>query len=218
MSGRKFTVEEKIYIEENYSKKALKVIASDLNRTVNSLVKYCYRERKLSGGIKFNESARFYMRDWNEDEKQYVFDHIGIVSLKDMAKCLNRTVGAVEEFAQKNKLRLYDNFISTVQLGRELNKAHSIIRKYVKKGWLKGKIAPFDYVFGKSPIMLFEEDIVRFLKGYYYLFNPSKIDNPYYRNIVRAAYKSNHGMIYESNRKFTISDKHFPPNKLIFSY
>ena len=218
MSGRKFTLEEKLYIEENYSKKTLKEISKDLNRTKDSLVKHCQRERKISNGMKFNESARFYLRDWNEDDKQYVFDNVGIVSYKDMAKHLNRTVCAVEEFAQKHKLRLYDNFISTVQLGLDLDKSYAIIRKYIKKGWLKSKVAPFDYVFGKSPIMLFEKDIVEFLKTHYYLFNPNKIQHPYYKNIVRGAYKFNHGSYYESKYKFVENESHFPPNKLVFSY
>lgn len=213
--GRLLTEEEKKFIENNYKKMTLIEMGKHINRTPASLSKICSRLIK-KGNSKIQYEKKFYNRRWSEDEKAYLSENIGIKTLEEMASRLNRTPIAVKVQIGRMQLSLYDNFISQNTLCKELNKSKAVVRKWVKRGWIKCSKASFNTGFGTTPCTFDEEEIVRFLGEHYTLFDPYKIENPYFKNIVRDAYKKNHGSHYEIEVVYKVPG-HNPPTKLILS-
>jgi hypothetical protein len=112
---------------------------------------------------------------------------------------------------------MYDNFFSFRVLCKELNKCNTTVHKWVKRGWIKYELASFKGVYGKHPMMFKEHDIVQFLKEHYTHFDPAKIKNPYFKNIVREAYLRNHGGTFNGAVNYTLPG-HYPPYILTLSY
>jgi hypothetical protein len=72
-------------------------------------------------------------------------------------------------------------------LAQELGRSRASIRKYYKRGWLKGRQATWSWAWGKKPMVFLEDDIVQFLKDRHYLFDWRKVPNIYYRNVIKEA-------------------------------
>jgi hypothetical protein len=195
----------------------VKDIANYLGRTTTSVANYCRKQRVKTNGKLFGNDTRCYNRYWSMSDLEYLSNHVGINTFEDIALRLNRTTMAVEEKASKCKMKLYDNMITLRVLAKELNKSHGTVNKWVKRGWIKCDRAYFKGLYGINPIIFLEEDIVEFLKKYYEQFNPSKIPNLFFRNVIREAYQRNHGMKYQGKVNYTAIG-HYPPCKLEFSY
>lgn len=126
---------------------------------------------------------------WTEREVNFVHDYVGIKSYAELAEQLGRSEEAIKLYRCRHHLpRAFDNFYSYTLLAKELGRARASLRKYFKRGWLKGRKADWVGVYGKVPMIFLEDDIVVFLQERYYLFEPRKVPNIYFRNVVRDAY------------------------------
>jgi hypothetical protein len=191
LSGYKFTDAEIKHITDNFSKKKIKDIANDLQRSSGAIAGYCHRQRKKSKGELFSLYKRYYLREWDEHEIEYLHDNMGLKTFEEMGRYLRRTPVSVKEYAYKSKLSLYDNFYTCRQLGKELNVRLTYISRWANRNLIGSKRAFFKGLYGRTPMIFMEEDIVQFLKDYYFLFTPNKIAHPYFRNIVKDAYIKN---------------------------
>lgn len=217
MTKRRYIDGEIRFIEQQYGKMPLEKIAQKLGRTKKSLISYCRRMRIKTDGRLFSNSHRFYNRYWTDLEDEYLINNIGIMAFSDIGKALHRTAVAVEVRVRRKKMKMYDNIITYRMLAEELNKNRVVLRKYVRNGWLKCTPAKFKGLFNNVPMVFNEDDIVAFLRERYQLFDPNKIPNPFFKNIIREAYKKNHGNKYVSYAHYG-GNGHMPPTKLEFCY
>ncbi len=127
---------------------------------------------------------------WSEREIEYLHDNMGILSYSELSKELKRSENAIRLYRCRNGLpTFFENIYTYALLANELGKSRASLRKYVKKGWLLGKVGTWTCKWGKHPMIFLEKNIVRFLKNHYSLFRPSSIPNLYFRNVVGNIYK-----------------------------
>jgi len=92
--------------------------------------------------------SRVSMRnlDWLPEEKEYLLDHAGVVTLKVIAKRLGRSYHAVRKELQSLHIRARDNegFLSASQLAKELPCSCGRLRRFLNAGQIKS--ARFDKV------------------------------------------------------------------------
>lgn len=119
-------------------------------------------------------------------------DFAGIKGFKEISARIGRSINAIKLYRHRHKLPLFfnNNFYSYTLLSDELGKSRSRLREYHKRGWLKGKRASWSGKFGARPMMFLEDDIVEFLKQHHNLFSPKRIQNIYFRNIVKNLQES----------------------------
>lgn len=139
--------------------------------------------------IRTDKVNRAYNRDWTEWELRFLADNWGLCSTVMIARRLRRSVAAIEARAHLLRFRRLDSFYTYTLLARELGMNRTTIRNYFNRGWLSGKKASWTYRYGKAPMMFMEEEIVKFLRGHYDLFNDWEIPNLYFRNVVKQAYE-----------------------------
>jgi hypothetical protein len=125
---------------------------------------------------------------WTETELEVLNDMVGILNYCQLSKKLKRSRSAIELKRCRDKMpTFFDNIITQSLLAQELGRSRASIRKYYRKGWLKGKQATWSCAWGKKPIIFLEDDIVQFLKDSHHLFDWKKMPNIYYRNVVKEA-------------------------------
>lgn len=208
--------EEIDYLIQNWATRTVINIAASINRPLPAVMWKSMQLRKR--GIGCFKEDRYYSPEWSEGEIEILTNNYGIKPNKEIGRLVGRTAMAVETRAKKLRLSVYNNFYSYKVLSYELNKSPSVLRKYVENGWLKAKRAHFSSVYGHKPMIILEEDIVRFLKVHYHRFDFKKIRHPYFQSIVREAYKRNHGNEYNGGSVKYPNIGHFPPLKLAMSY
>jgi hypothetical protein len=125
---------------------------------------------------------------WSDRELDYMATHIGVISPEQIAKKLGRTTAAVLNKQHRHHIRFRDNFNSYTTLAAELGRSRSIVRKWYRRGWIKGKSATWRYGYGTTPMIFLESGILVFLRKHYRLFNPPKVPNKYFANIIRGCY------------------------------
>jgi hypothetical protein len=183
--------EHKQFIKDNYTKMTTVNISKETGINISRIRNYCYRERKKSKGKLFNKSERYYMKQWSDDSMQYLADNVGLKSYDDIALALDRNSIAIKVMIRKKGMSLYDNFYSGTTLSKELGKSKNTIFRWADRGLLPYKRAKFKGLYGRIPMAFVEDDIVKFIKEYYYKFNPKRIEHPYFRNIVINEYDKN---------------------------
>jgi hypothetical protein len=161
---------------------------------ISRIRNYCYRERKKSKGKMFNKSDRHYMKQWSDDSIQYLADNIGLKTYDEISYMVGRSPIAVMVMSHKRGMSLYSNFYSGSTLSKELGKAKSTIFRWVNKGFLPYRVAKFKGIYGHVPMAFTEDDIVKFIKEYYYKLNPQKIGHPYFKNLTIKQYELNKGV------------------------
>ncbi len=129
-------------------------------------------------------------KPWTEDEVTYLAAKYGLVSLKTLARNLQRTKGAIY-IATKRLLhnqRIYDNFYTSSELARLFGNDAKTIVYWASRGWLKGRRAP--YYQGLNRFWLFTERcVIRFLKDRPWLLNMERMEEHYFRSIVEAEWE-----------------------------
>jgi len=125
-------------------------------------------------------------RYWTDDEIQFLADNAGFLSNRQMAEKLKRSERAVKIIRNRRKLPAFYENVYTVSLVAEgLGKSIKGIKKYLWGGLLKASKADWYCKFGNKPWVFKEEDIVDFLKREHRRFNPDKMGNRFFSNIVR---------------------------------
>lgn len=78
--------------------------------------------------------------DWLPEEKEYLLDHAGVVTLKVIAKRLGRSYGAVRKELQSFHIRARDNegYLSAAQMAKELSCSCDRLRRFLNAGRIKG--------------------------------------------------------------------------------
>ena len=84
--------------------------------------------------------------DWSQEEVQYLLDHAGEQTIKDIGKHLLRSYGACRKELQKHGVRARDNegFVSAQQLAKELPCSCDRLRRFLNAGKIPN--ATFDMV------------------------------------------------------------------------
>ena len=81
-------------------------------------------------------------RIWTQEEVDFLYDNLGVLSYKSIGKKLNRTSEAVRSKCQKLKLggiTLYSEFLTTAELGRAIGRDKSTIVRYIKNNGLPAR-------------------------------------------------------------------------------
>lgn len=81
-------------------------------------------------------------RIWTQEEVDFLYDNLGVLSYKAIGKKLNRTSEAVRSKCQKLKLggiTLYSEFLTTAELGRAIGRDKSTIVRYIKNNGLPAR-------------------------------------------------------------------------------
>jgi len=92
--------------------------------------------------------SRVTMRNlvWLPEEKEYLLDHAGKVTLSAIAKRLGRSYPAVRKELQTFHIRARDNegYLSAAQMAKELHCSYDRLRRFLRAGMFEG--ATFDGV------------------------------------------------------------------------
>jgi len=180
-----YTEAEKDIVVKLYHEMLVKDIAIRIGHNYDSV---CHLIRRLKKNGVIRDAKRGYKPSWTEEELTYLSDNWGLKPTKAISRALHRTVCGVEGKAHRLRLRKVDSFYTYNLLSQEIGKSRMTLREYYRNGWIKGKKASWVANFGVHPMMFFEEDIVKFLREHYRLFDVRKIENRYFRNIVRECY------------------------------
>lgn len=128
---------------------------------------------------------------WTEEELDFLNDTAGLLNYKEIGKKLGRSAISVKRKRYLAKLpKFNENIYSIGLVAKELGRSKSGLKYYYHLGLLKGRKATWSNGFLNPPVILLEEDIIKFLKLKYYIFDPSKIPNLYFKNIIKEAYNN----------------------------
>lgn len=107
-------------------------------------------------------------RRWTQEERDYIDDKWGLVSIRLIATHLNRSYKAVQRYAEKNNLggSCFNDFLYTVgDVAKKLNVDNTTVLAYIEKGQLKAKPRKFEknnrFIYVIEP-----EDFEEFKKTY----------------------------------------------------
>ena len=125
-------------------------------------------------------------RNWTEKEIEFLHEKAGRYSISELAKKLGRSENAVKLYRTRHKMpKVWDNVYTYTLLAQELNRTRRVVRKWVERGWLKGKRSTYAFTYGKRAMLFKYNDIIEFLKRYYHLFTDKPPANRYFYNIVK---------------------------------
>jgi hypothetical protein len=126
---------------------------------------------------------------WSDKEIDFLLNNCGVMSNKNIAKSLNRSYHAVTHKLWEKGISVFNNFYSAKLLGKELNRNHVTIMDWYRKGFIKGKEAEWKMGYMNRSMIFTEDNIVSFLRNFYFKFNWRDIPNLYFRNIVKECYE-----------------------------
>jgi hypothetical protein len=129
-------------------------------------------------------------KNWTEDELAYLASKYGLVSLKKLAKNLQRTKGAVYLATKKllNHQHIYDNFYTANELARLFGIDAKTVVFWVNQEWLRGRRAK--YYQGLNRFWVFtEKSVIRLLKNRPWLFDIARMEEHYFRSIIQAEWE-----------------------------
>ncbi|QXM06561.1 helix-turn-helix domain-containing protein [Crassaminicella indica] len=154
MTYKKWTEDETNYLICNYAKKSINKIADDLNRSKDSI----FKKAKRLGLTK-------QIKHWKECEVDYLIDRWGKSPAYDIANELNRSIHSVKKKAIELKLgpeRIANGeFLTTGDIAYLLNKNPSLIYRWIRDGFIKGRR------FGKKKTFQIKpQHLINFLKDY----------------------------------------------------
>ena len=130
------------------------------------------------------------MKHWTPAEDEYLSDHSGIQSNREISQYLGRTEHAVRQRSHKLGISVWHNVYSARLLATELNRDHGTVMQWYRKGWLSGKIADWGRGFLKSPMIFQEDDVVAFLKSKWQLFRDWRdVPNLFFRTILEKSWR-----------------------------
>ncbi len=146
----------------------------------------------LSGWNKHRrQRGKPLMAYWTQSEEEFLADHIGIWSNSQIATRLGRTTKAVRNRASRLHISVCGNSYSARLLAVELNRDHSTVMQWYRKGWLTGRVASWGRGFLHSPMVFLESDIVAFLKLKWQLFRDWRdVPNLFFRTILEKSWRS----------------------------
>jgi len=129
-------------------------------------------------------------RPWTKQELEYLSDHYGVLPDNVLVQRLNRTVTAIKiAVTRKLKIRRTDAFYTARMLTFILAlKEPRTVALWIKHGWLKATKGPP----GAGPTKVWniiEDDIVELLKRRPWLADMNRMDEHYFRSIVRAEWE-----------------------------
>lgn len=147
---------------------------------------------------------------WTPEEAEYLHDNIGIKSYQQISEYLGRSVSAIKVYRIKNKLPhiFQGNYYTYTTLGEELGISKSAVQRHYFSGRLKGAKAQWRARYGNHPTLFIEEDIVKFLAQYYFIFIPAKVPNLYFKNIIKQ------NLIKDMQDNPVLNEKHMAINDL----
>lgn len=90
-----YTQEEESYLRENYLSKSNKVLATEMDRSLDGIVQK----------LKEMNLVRREMNPYTEEEKKYILDNIKQKSIVQIALDLGRSQGGVSKFVSKNRIK-----------------------------------------------------------------------------------------------------------------
>jgi len=180
-----YTDDERRYVVEAYHKMLIKDIVVRIGHSEDSVL-HLIRRMKRNGMI--SKAKRGFKPPWTDDEIGYLSDNWGLKPTNAIARKLGRSVCGVEGKAHRLRFKKVDSFYTYSSLSRELGRSRASLVDYHRRGWLKGEKASWVCNFGLRPMMFFEEDIVKFLRKHYKLLDIKRIENRYFRNIVKECY------------------------------
>ncbi|WP_053956776.1 hypothetical protein [Inediibacterium massiliense] len=154
MAYKKWMQEEIEYLVCNYSKKSIMNIANDLDRTKDSVFKKAKR-------IGLTTELRY----WSEEEVEFLLDKWGKKTAEFIANELDRSLVSIRKKAIELKLgpEIIANgeFLTTGDIGYLLNKNPSLIYRWIREGFMKGRR------FGKKKVFQIKPDhFITFLKSH----------------------------------------------------
>jgi hypothetical protein len=95
MREKRFTVEELEFLRENYQRLTNKELSEHLDRSIDSITSKLY---ELDLKRKSNPNP------YTEDEKTFIRDNMGKMTISDIAKSLGRTQGGISKFVSKYRV------------------------------------------------------------------------------------------------------------------
>jgi DNA-binding CsgD family transcriptional regulator len=123
---------------------------------------------------------------WTQEQLDLLYEKYGLVEDTQLAKKLGRTVLAIREKAARLGMVRTQGFMTVSDVSRILNVSPNTVKNWIKNSALNATKSPVGV--GRHKVWHIDhDDLVRFVKMRYDLFDPYKIDrqlNPYWRNLV----------------------------------
>jgi hypothetical protein len=171
-----YSTEEESFIRKNHGKMSQNTIAEILNRNSDSI---SAKSRRMGYAPLINYQV------WKPEELNYIKENIGFIGYKQMALHLNRTESSVRSQCRHLKLSLFNNIYTVSILCKELGIKRNRLWYMITKNYLKPKHAPWTGQYGKRPIIFNENAVQVAMKKAPHLFNLYKIENPFFKNMLR---------------------------------
>lgn len=105
-------------------------------------------------------------RRWTQEEKDYVEDKWGLVSIHIIAKHVSRSYNAIQRYAERNKLGgscFNEQFYTTVQVGKIMNVDQTTVIDWVKSKKLKAVVRKIQ---GRKIYLVDPNDLEVFKESY----------------------------------------------------
>lgn len=105
-------------------------------------------------------------RRWTQEERDYVEDKWGLISIHKIAKHLNRSYLAIQKYAERNNLGgscFNEIYYTTVQVGEMLGVDHTLVNDWILSNKLKAKPRK---VKGRKVYLIDPTDFEKFKENY----------------------------------------------------
>ena len=144
---------------------------------------------------------------WTQSEVEYLEYNTGLISIDEMANKLNRSKASISCKQIRCNITRYDNFYTFSTLAIDLGTSRETLRRFaVVDGLIKFKRAPFKH--GRSnPVMIFEEDVIKFIEKHWHLIDRRTILNATYQKVYDKQYNGE-----------SIKTKYFCGNCMYYHY
>jgi hypothetical protein len=158
----------------------------DLSRALDALARRTGWPRYIfkTEAVKLGITAARPHRAWIQSEIDYVAERIGVVSVRQIAKRLRRSVVSVQSKAEALRLsrRPHEGY-NMADLQRAFGVHANTVRRWMERG-LFGKIHD---VIGHR---VNEQNVILFLRKYPYEYDLRRIDKEWYRSFVSDIFSS----------------------------
>jgi rRNA maturation protein Nop10 len=146
------------------------------------------RRMKLTKQGQIDLSKRAYLPPWSQQEDEFLESHYSRMTMKTLSEKLGRSETGIMLRRRRIGLHRTDGFYTATALAKIFGIDAKGVTWFAENGFLKGSRAPY-YQGLNKPWYFSELNIRRFIRHYPWLLRPEKMDEHYFRSILRDEWK-----------------------------
>lgn len=121
---------------------------------------------------------------WTQKEEDFLEINSGLLTTEEIAKKLNRTIYSVLTHKTRLKIGKFDNFYTFNSLEYDLGISRETIRRYSIMGLINHRRTTWTNGI-RRPAIIFEKDVIDFIKSYWYKLKENLITNPIFLKVYK---------------------------------